>query len=110
MAHHSGKVDGDYVVNDRYNRKMWSDRESAKDFLNFTELADQISTLSTTADMLPLSIGVFGTWGTGKSTVLRLVRSKLEERETEPIFIDFDGSCPIAWCNSRLAGRFRRPS
>ncbi|WP_071675982.1 KAP family P-loop NTPase fold protein [Nioella nitratireducens] len=69
---------------------MWSDRESAKDFLNFTELADQISTLATTADMLPLSIGVFGTWGTGKSTVLRLVRGKLEESEKRPIFIDFD--------------------
>ncbi len=45
---------------------MWSDRESAEDFLNFTELADQIGALATTREMLPLSIGVFGTWGTGK--------------------------------------------
>lgn len=69
---------------------MWSDRESAEDFLNFTELADQIGALATTKEMLPLSIGVFGTWGTGKSTVLRLVRGKLENGEAPPLFIDFD--------------------
>lgn len=69
---------------------MWSDRESAEDFLNFTELADQIGALATNEEMLPLSIGVFGTWGTGKSTVLRLVRGKLEGGETPPLFIDFD--------------------
>lgn len=69
---------------------MWSDRESADDFLNYTELADQIGALATTKEMLPLSIGVFGTWGTGKSTVLRLVRAKLEDSEAPPLFIDFD--------------------
>jgi predicted KAP-like P-loop ATPase len=69
---------------------MWSDRESAEDFLNFTELADQIGALATTKDMLPLSIGVFGSWGTGKSTVLRLVRGKLEGGASPPLFIDFD--------------------
>lgn len=69
---------------------MWSDQESAEDFLNFTELAEQIGALATTKDMLPLSIGVFGTWGTGKSTVLRLVRGKLQGGESPPLFIDFD--------------------
>ena len=58
--------------------------------LNFTELTDQIGELATTKEMLPLSIGVFGTWGTGKSTVLRLVRGKLESAEAPPLFIDFD--------------------
>lgn len=42
-------------------------------FRKRTELADQIGALAKTKEMLPLSIGVFGTWGTGKSTVLRLV-------------------------------------
>ena len=69
---------------------MWSDRESSQDFLNFTELADQIATLAADRDMLPLSIGVFGTWGTGKSTVLRLVKAGMEKAETPPLFIDFD--------------------
>ncbi len=46
---------------------MWRDSESSEDFLNFTEIADQIATLATSPDLLPVSIGVFGTWGTGKS-------------------------------------------
>lgn len=69
---------------------MWSDRESSDDFLNFTELADQIATLAASTEMLPLSIGVFGTWGTGKSTVLRLVRARMEQTDAPPLFIDFD--------------------
>lgn len=69
---------------------MWSDRESSEDFLNFTELADQIATLAASEEMLPLSIGVFGTWGTGKSTVLRLVRARMEGADSPPLFIDFD--------------------
>lgn len=56
---------------------MWRDSETDQDFLNFTELADQIATLATDPDLLPVSIGVFGTWGTGKSTVLKLVEARL---------------------------------
>ena len=69
---------------------MWRDSESDQDFLNFTEVADQIATLATSTDMLPVSIGVFGTWGTGKSTVLRLVENKLATYEPRPIIIKFD--------------------
>jgi hypothetical protein len=49
---------------------MWRDSESEQDFLNFTELADQIATLSMNGTLLPISIGVFGGWGTGKSPIL----------------------------------------
>lgn len=69
---------------------MWRDSESDQDFLNFTELADQIAMLATSPEMLPVSIGVFGTWGTGKSTVLRLVERKLEAADPAPIVIKFD--------------------
>ena len=58
---------------------MWRDSESDQDFLNFTEVADQIVALTQNAGMLPISIGVFGTWGTGKSTVLRLVEKRLPD-------------------------------
>lgn len=58
---------------------MWRDSESDQDFLNFTEVADQIVALTQNASMLPISIGVFGTWGTGKSTVLQLVEKRLPD-------------------------------
>lgn len=69
---------------------MWPDRESEEDFLNFTEVADQIATLSLSPDLLPVSIGVFGTWGTGKSTVLKLAKAKMAKSETPPVIIEFD--------------------
>jgi hypothetical protein len=69
---------------------MWSDRDSKTDFLNFTELAEQISSLARSPEMLPVSVGVFGTWGTGKSTVLNLVRQDLENHDPRPLVIEFD--------------------
>lgn len=73
---------------------MWRDSESEQDFLNFTEVADQIAMLATNPALLPISIGVFGSWGTGKSTVLKLVESRLPKEgkgdETAPIVVKFD--------------------
>jgi len=83
---------------------MWRDSESEQDFLNFTEVADQIATLATNPVLLPISIGVFGTWGTGKSTVLKLVEARLskpkkgeetkangeDEQVAPPVVVTFD--------------------
>jgi predicted KAP-like P-loop ATPase len=66
---------------------MWRDSESDQDFLNFTELADQVATLVTTPDLLPISVGVFGGWGTGKSTVLRLVEAQLPAGEEDKVLL-----------------------
>lgn len=66
---------------------MWRDSESDQDFLNFTELADQVATLVTTPELLPISVGVFGSWGTGKSTVLRLVEAQLPAGEASTILL-----------------------
>lgn len=70
--------------------EMWRDSETDKDFLNFTEMAEQIAVLVTSPQLLPVSIGVFGTWGTGKSSVLSLVEKRLQKNEPLPIIIKFD--------------------
>jgi predicted KAP-like P-loop ATPase len=70
---------------------MWRDSESSQDFLNFTELADQIAALITKPELLPISVGVFGGWGTGKSTVLKLVEARLaKEAKGAPLVVSFD--------------------
>lgn len=70
---------------------MWRDSETNEDFLNFTEVADQIATLAMTPALLPISIGVFGGWGTGKSTVLKLVEGKLpSSQKGAPLVVHFD--------------------
>lgn len=95
---------------------MWRDSESEQDFLNFTEVADQIATLATNPALLPISIGVFGTWGTGKSTVLKLVEARLpkppKDGETPdaaakeigaPIIVKFDAWMYQGFDDSRAA-------
>jgi predicted KAP-like P-loop ATPase len=70
---------------------MWRDSESEQDFLNFTEVVEQIATLITNQALLPISVGVFGSWGTGKSTVLQLVEVELLRATNRvPVIVKFD--------------------
>ena len=69
---------------------MWSDKESEIDFLNFNETAQSIKDLITEKDLMPISVGIFGDWGAGKSTILELTKKSLESDEQEYIQVHFD--------------------
>ncbi|MBE2172901.1 NTPase KAP [Acinetobacter oleivorans] len=70
---------------------MWSDIESKQDFLNYSEASEIVVNVLSNPAMLPISIGVFGSWGTGKSTILNLIEQKLQtEKEEDYILIKFD--------------------
>ncbi len=57
---------------------MWADVETKLDFLNYGELAEVIADMLSDPRMLPLSIGISGGWGVGKSTMLKLVEARLD--------------------------------
>lgn len=63
---------------------MWADIDTKQDFLNYSEVAELAMDLIKDKNMLPLSIGIFGTWGTGKSTLLNLIETGL----TKPSGVD----------------------
>lgn len=71
---------------------MWSDIESNIDFLNYSEASEIIINVLQNPQMLPISIGVFGSWGTGKSTILNLIKNNLEhiENHDDYVIIRFD--------------------
>lgn len=70
---------------------MWSDTDSKKDFLNYSEASEIVVNVLKTPSMLPISIGVFGSWGTGKSTILNLIEDKIQsETNNDFIIIKFD--------------------
>ncbi|GFD87003.1 ATPase [Alteromonas sp. KUL150] len=69
---------------------MWSDKESKIDFLNFNETAESIKDLITEKKLMPISVGVFGDWGAGKSTILELTKSALADDEEDYIQVSFD--------------------
>ena len=59
---------------------MWTDNETDRDFLNFTGVANTVSEIIFSAQNQPISIGVSGSWGVGKSSLIKLVRQELELR------------------------------
>jgi predicted KAP-like P-loop ATPase len=56
---------------------MWHDNETATDYLNFGVVADACASLLTRADGEPISIGVSGGWGAGKSSLVKMIASRL---------------------------------
>lgn len=56
---------------------MWKDIESPVDYLGYTIQAKLLSKLITDPDMLPVSIGIFGNWGSGKSSLMLLLEQEI---------------------------------
>ncbi len=56
---------------------MWSDNETERDFLNFGTVATTVSQIIEQANGQPVSIGVSGSWGVGKSSMIKLIQNKL---------------------------------
>ena len=69
---------------------MWSDKESDKDYLNFGEVSNLAVDILMAPDMLPVSIGIFGNWGAGKSSLLRLIEQEIEKQDQKYMVINFD--------------------
>lgn len=57
---------------------MWTDNITDKDFLGFDVHANLIKELVKDDKMLPLTIGLFGDWGSGKSSILEVIKQDLE--------------------------------
>ncbi len=60
---------------------MWSDNETTQDLLGYQVHADLLKKIILNDAMLPISIGVFGNWGSGKSSLMLLLQQSLQEWE-----------------------------
>lgn len=60
---------------------MWSDNETGLDLLNIEHYVSSVIELATDEALLPVTIGVFGDWGNGKSSLLKMVKAVLDKRE-----------------------------
>lgn len=69
---------------------MWSDNETEIDLLGFEHLANAVASIVRRDDLLPATIGVYGDWGGGKSSLLKIVQKQLEEDESI-IVLSFNG-------------------
>ena len=62
---------------------MWADNETDIDLLGFSYLVDELVVALTEPRLLPLTVGILGDWGSGKSSLLRMVRGDLESLGTD---------------------------
>lgn len=87
---------------------MWADNETSRDFLNFSGVADTVAEIIVQARGRPISIGVSGAWGVGKSSMIKLTRSSLAARprndtDREFIFVEFNAWLYQGYDDARAA-------
>lgn len=86
---------------------MWADNDTNRDFINFTGVSDTVAEIIVQAQGKPISIGVSGTWGAGKSSMIRLVRAGLEQRtdgkRSDFIFVEFNAWLYQGYDDARAA-------
>lgn len=69
---------------------MWKDSEADIDFLNFNYLAEQVVEISKDEKLSPATIGVYGDWGSGKSTLMKMVKKSLDA-DKNTLTVEFNG-------------------
>lgn len=83
---------------------MWSDNETNRDFLNFRIVAATAAEMIVQAKGQPLSLGVSGGWGAGKSSMVRLIREELSARtEAEFLTVEFNAWLYQGYDDARAA-------
>lgn len=73
---------------------MWSDIETSKDLLGYTVHAELLKKIIMEPSNLPVTIGLYGDWGCGKSSTLKILQEKIEkdaDSKENTIVVYFDG-------------------
>lgn len=70
---------------------MWKDSETELDFLDYDYLVRSLTDIITDNTLLPACIGVYGDWGSGKSSLIRMSKTRLEAADKNIKCIIFNG-------------------
>lgn len=69
---------------------MWSDIETSKDLLGYSVHASLLKDVVTNEKNLPITVGLYGDWGCGKSSILKILKEQLE-KDDDCVVVYFDG-------------------
>ena len=84
---------------------MWNDVETTQDLLNFKVVADTTAQMIKDGNGQPVSIGVSGSWGVGKSSLVQMIGESLKSLDGEKnyIFINFNAWLYQGYDDARMA-------
>jgi hypothetical protein len=68
---------------------MWNDNETEQDLIDFKYLTNSVNLIINNEDLIPSTIGVYGDWGSGKSSLMKMI--ELENTNPENLIIKFNG-------------------
>lgn len=69
---------------------MWSDNDTIIDLLDYQYLVSATTNIIYNPSLLPCTIGIYGDWGSGKSSLMRMVEKSLNE-DDKILTIKFNG-------------------
>ena len=69
---------------------MWKDSETKIDFLDFDYLTKTVVDIIKDNNLTPSSIGIFGDWGSGKSSLIELCIEELSQ-DKDILCLKFNG-------------------
>jgi len=69
---------------------MWSDNETSIDLLGFQHLTKAACDIVKNERLLPATIGIYGDWGSGKSSLIQMLKAELEKDE-DIVVLSFNG-------------------
>lgn len=70
---------------------MWKDSETELDFLDYDYLIKTLQSIVKNDSLLPASIGVYGDWGSGKSSLMYMCKDRLEAEDPNIKCLVFNG-------------------
>lgn len=68
---------------------MWNDNETHQDLIDFKYLTDSVNLIINNDNLIPSTIGIYGDWGSGKSSLMKMI--ELENSKPENLIIKFNG-------------------
>lgn len=59
---------------------MWSDKETEFDCLGFSAYTTVLADICLQGSLAPLALGIFGSWGSGKTSLMHMLKQEVEAR------------------------------
>lgn len=79
---------------------MWSDRETERDCLGYQSYVSVLNDVCILKDIAPLTLGIFGSWGSGKTSLMKMLKASIESAAKDVAKDDEKPQIKTLWFNA----------